>query len=304
MSVTVRMVAEGRMDTSLGLADGRLVGVCEWGDRDGWPVVLVHGTPGSANWRPGPAGLAHLQERGVRLITVSRPGYGGSDRLAGRTVVAWADDAAEVVTALVGSSDWGIVGVSGGGPFALACGARLADTSGVAVLAGAGDLALEEAFVDMAEASAALWRSALDPGGALESLIGRIASAMARQDPVEVAERVLAAFPASAVTVMERDPAIRQVMVEDFVEAFAGGGWGWLDDARALRSAWGFELDEVTVPVRLIHGEDDEFVPVQHARRLADQLPDAVLSVVPGAGHMDLIAERFDDGVDWLIAQR
>jgi pimeloyl-ACP methyl ester carboxylesterase len=182
--------------------------------------------------------------------------------------------------------------------------ARLAAASAVAVLAGAGDLAVEEAFVNMAGASAALWRSALDPGGALESMIGRIAWSMDRHDPVEVAERVLAAFPGSAVTVMARDPAIHDVMVEDFVEAFAGRGWGWLDDARAFRSAWGFELDELRVPVRLIHGEDDEFVPVHQAQRLAGQIPDAVLSVVTGAGHMDLIADRFNDALDWLITQR
>ena len=135
-------------------------------------------------------------------------------------------------------------------------------------------------------------------------MIGRVASAMARRDPVEVAERVLAVFPVSAVRAMEQNPASHHVMVEDFVEAFVGGGWGWLDDARALRSPWGFELDEVTVPVRLIHGQHDEFVPVHQARRLAVQLPDAVLSVVTSAGHMDLIAESFNDAVDWLITQR
>ena len=151
------------MDSSLSLSDGRRVGVCEWGDRGGWPVLLVHGTPGSAKWRPGPAGLSHVHDCGVRLITVSRPGYGVSDRLVGRTVAAWAGDAAEVLTVLGAGSDVGIVGVSGGGPHALACGALLSGTRAVAVLAGAGDLAIEEAFVGMAEASAELWRSAFDP---------------------------------------------------------------------------------------------------------------------------------------------
>lgn len=298
------MAAEACVDISLGLADGRCVGVREWGDRQGWPVLLLHGTPGSACWRPSPAGLAHVRERGIRLITVSRPGYGVSDRLVGRTVAGRADDAAAVATALDVGLDVGVLGVSGGGPYALACGARLSGTRAVAVLGGAGDLAVEEAFVGMAEASAALWRSAFDPGGALESMIGRIAAAMARHDRVEVAQRVLAAFPASAVTAMERDPAIHDVMVEDVVEAFAGGGWGWLDDARAFRSAWGFELDEVTVPVRLIHGEHDEFVPLHQARRLAAQLPNATTLVVAGAGHMDLIADGFNNAVDWLITHR
>ena len=64
-----------------------------------------------------------------------------------------------------GGSNVGIVGVSGGGPFVLACGAGMAGTCGVVVLAGAGDLAVEEAFVDMAEAQRlALWRSAFHPG--------------------------------------------------------------------------------------------------------------------------------------------
>ena len=82
------------MDGSLSMSDDRRVGVCEWGDRGGWPVLLVHGTPGSAKWLPGAAGLSHVHECGVRLITVSRPGYGVSDRLAARTVAAWAGDAA------------------------------------------------------------------------------------------------------------------------------------------------------------------------------------------------------------------
>ena len=278
--------------------------VCEWGDSSGWPVLLVHGTPGSARWRPGAAGLSHVHERGVRLITVSRPGYGVSDRLMGRTVAAWADDAAEVFTVLDAGSDVGIVGVSGGGPHALACGARLSGTRAVAVLAGAGDLAIEEAFVDMADASAELWRSAFDPGGALESMISRIASAMARRRPVEVAERVLAGFPASAVAVMERDPEVRRLMVDDFVEAFAGGGWGRLDDARALRSPWEFDLADVTVPVWFAHGVDDEFAPVHQAQRLAAELPNSAMSIRTDVGHMDLIADAFNEAVDWLITRR
>jgi pimeloyl-ACP methyl ester carboxylesterase len=292
------------MDSSLSLSDGRRVGVCEWGDRGGWPVLLLHGTPGSARWRPGPAGLSHVRERGVRLITVSRPGYGVSDRLMGRTVEAWAGDAAEVLTVLGAGSDVGIVGVSGGGPHALACGARLPGARAVAVLAGAGDLATEEAFVGMADASAELWRSAFESGGALETMIGRIASAMTRRRPAEVAERVLAGFPPSAVALMERDPEVRRVMVDDFVEAFAAGGWGWLDDARAFRSPWEFDLAEVAVPVWLAHGVDDEFAPVHQAQRLAAELPNAMTSIRSDVGHMDLIADAFNEAVDWLIAQR
>lgn len=292
------------MDAVLRLVDGRRVGVGEWGDGHGWPVLLVHGTPGSARWRPGAAALAHARERGVELITVSRPGYGQSDRLAGRTVAAWATDAAEVLGALGASADVGVVGVSGGGPHALACGARVPNTAAVAVLAGAGDLTRDDAFVGMATAGAVLWRSAFEPSGALEATIARISTAMRQRPPGEVAERVLAGFPASFVQQLERDPELHRMAVEDLVEAFAGGSMGWLDDARAFRSPWGFDLGEVSVPVWLAHGEDDEFVPAHQAQRLAAQLPNAVISIHSGAGHLDLIATRFNEAVDWLLTQR
>jgi pimeloyl-ACP methyl ester carboxylesterase len=103
---------------------------------------------------------------------------------------------------------------------------------------------------------------------------------------------------------MERDAEVRRIMVEDFVEAFAGGGWGWLDDARAFRSPWEFELAKVTVPVWFAHGIDDDFAPVQQAQRLAAVLPNAVMSIHSGVGHMDLIADAFNEAVDWLITRR
>ena len=39
------------------------------------------------------------------------------------------------------------------------------------------------------------------------------------------------------------------------------------------------------VPVLLIHGEDDRFVPCEMSREIAANAPDAELLVVPGAGH-------------------
>src|ERR1700733_16110307 len=72
-------------------ADGRKLAVKESGNPSGWPVFLLHGTPGS---RLGPFPRAQvLYELGVRLITFDRPGYGRSDRFANRRV---ADVAAHV----------------------------------------------------------------------------------------------------------------------------------------------------------------------------------------------------------------
>jgi pimeloyl-ACP methyl ester carboxylesterase len=290
------------MNRVVTLDDGRRLAVEQPASDGVLTILLCHGTPGSARWRPSSASVEHAVERGVGLVTVSRPGYGGSDRLVDRSIASWANDVAELVAQLSPGQQFAVVGISGGGPHALACG-LLSCTSAVAVLAGAGDLRPDHAFDGMAQATAELWRSAFDESGVLESLIRRIDRAMRRGDPTIVAARVLDGYPANAVEFLQHHDELRAGAVDDLVEAFAGGGWGWLDDARAFRSAWGFTLDDVRVPVWLAHGERDEFVPLHHAQRLVEGLPQAELHVRAGLGHMDLVDAAFDDAVDWIVAQ-
>src|SRR5438445_7711120 len=66
-------------------ADGRTLAIAEWGDPDGFPVFLLHGTPGSRF--AGQADASAYAEVGARVVIYDRPGYGGSDRFRGRRVV-------------------------------------------------------------------------------------------------------------------------------------------------------------------------------------------------------------------------
>ena len=109
--------------------DGRVLTVSISGDQRGWPVFLLHGTPGS---RTGPKPRASvLYQRGIRLICYDRPGYGGSSRREGRRVVDAAQDIDAIARSL-GLKRYSVIGRSGGGPHALAaavsgCGRRVAD---------------------------------------------------------------------------------------------------------------------------------------------------------------------------------
>ncbi|MEP7022413.1 MAG: alpha/beta hydrolase [Actinomycetota bacterium] len=105
-------------------ADGRSMGVAQWGDPGGTPVLSLHGTPGSRLRRP-PNEEAVCQA-GINLVTYDRPGYGVSDRAAGRRVVDCVGDVEAIVDAL-GISRFAVTGHSGGGPHALAVAARLPD---------------------------------------------------------------------------------------------------------------------------------------------------------------------------------
>ena len=114
--------------------DGRQLSTQTYGDPDGKPVFLLHGTPGS-RLGPHPRGIL-LHRLGVRLIAFDRPGYGESDRFQGRRVA----DAATDVLAIADAFDldkFAVVGRSGGGPHALACAALLPDRlTKAAVLVG------------------------------------------------------------------------------------------------------------------------------------------------------------------------
>jgi pimeloyl-ACP methyl ester carboxylesterase len=101
--------------------DGRVVSYASWGDPGGRPLLLVHGTPGSRLSRsPDPELYARLD---AHVVTFDRPGYGGSTVHPERTILSVADDALAVADA-VGWDGFAVLGVSGGGPHALALGTR------------------------------------------------------------------------------------------------------------------------------------------------------------------------------------
>lgn len=67
------------------LRDGRKLGFCDYGEPDGIPMFLFHGTPGS-RIMPGLENATWIEEFGLRVITPERPGVGLSDPAPGRTI--------------------------------------------------------------------------------------------------------------------------------------------------------------------------------------------------------------------------
>src|SRR5436190_24051132 len=103
-------------------ADGRTLTIAEWGDPDGFPVFLLHGTPGSRF--VGQANTGSYASVGARVITYDRPGYGGSDRFRGRRVVDSVADVSAIADSF-GIEQFAVSGGSWGGPHSLAVAARL-----------------------------------------------------------------------------------------------------------------------------------------------------------------------------------
>src|SRR5262249_3833729 len=126
-------------DTEIVLADGRRVLLRTLGATDGVPVVGLHGTPGSRIKFVGAHEAARA--RGIRLIAVDRWGYGGTDAPHRPELDDYGDDLAAIANAL-GIGQFGILAISGGGPFGAMAAAHLGKrVLGVALVCPVGPMA-------------------------------------------------------------------------------------------------------------------------------------------------------------------
>ncbi|MCW2879006.1 MAG: Tropinesterase [Sphaerisporangium sp.] len=280
-------------------ADGRRLAIEERGKPGGDPVFLLHGTPGS---RVGPCPRGSVLYRlGVRLITFDRPGYGESDRLIGRSVATVADDVATIADKL-GLDRFSVVGRSGGGPHALACAALLPDrVNRVAVLVGLAPHAAEglDWFGGMTESNIVEYTIALAGRSRFADWLAPAAQEI-RTDPASLIAGLYAELPEDDRR-MVSNPGVRAMLVANYAEALRHSEDGWIDDAIAFCSPWGFDLAAITAPTLLWHGEKDRFSPVGHSRWLATRIRTATMRVEPGAAHFGALAV-LPDVLPWLVS--
>lgn len=313
------MQTDEGIEQSLTLPDGRLLAFKIWGDPNARAstAFYFHGFPGSRN--EGlilhDAALRHA----VRIIAVDRPGMGRSTPFAppeSRTLPDWPQDILELANYLK-LERFGVVGVSGGAPYALATwhdGVLRDRCAGVCVISGlypqyltaecrtfyawrahwtfkiaAWWPRLTEIMFGMGVGSAA--RAACVGGntGRLDRMIGLMLLLLPKADA-----DVLRANEGSA-----RD-TIRGTMSE----AFRQGSWGAAVEAKVLCGGdWGFRLEGVDVPEGRVvawHGSEDVNVPLEMATVSMPYLRGVDFRVVQGEGHVSLIVRRADEIVEVL----
>lgn len=271
-----------------------------YGDPDGRPILLLHGTPGS---RLGPhPRSAVLHRLGVQLISFDRPGYGESDRLEGRKVADAAADVLAIADAY-GLEKFAVVGRSGGGPHALACAALLPErTTRAAVLVGIAPHGADglDWFDGMSQSNVIEFTAAAKGYEDIVAHTKAVANAV-RADPASLIAKLQAELPDPDRRVVA-DRGIRSMLVETHAEALRTSDFGWIDDALAFCSPWGFDPAAVTVPVLLWHGANDVFSPASHARWLAERIPSATVVVQAGAAHFGAL-DVLPDILRWVSAR-
>jgi pimeloyl-ACP methyl ester carboxylesterase len=258
--------------------------VAEFGVPDGKPIFWFHGTPGARRQVP-PNARAIAARTGLRIIGVERPGVGQSTRHLYASLSEWARDIGELADRL-GVKRFGLAGLSGGGPYVLACAHGMPDR----VVAGAvfggvaptrGHDAAAGGLVRLASVLEPLVVPLARPLGALLSAGLRALHPLA--DPVF--DGALRLFPEGDRKVLGR-PDMRAMFIDDLLRGSKIGIHSVVYDFILFSRPWGFSIRDIRVPIHFWQGDADPLVPFSHGAHQAALIPGAGLTLRPGEGHL------------------
>ncbi|MGA7458249.1 MAG: alpha/beta hydrolase [Methyloceanibacter sp.] len=269
------------------LADGRRIGYAEYGDPQGASVLAIHGTPGSRFMFALTDKAA--SERSLRIFAPERAGYGLSDFRRQDGLARAADDLRWFADA-VGLRRFALIGVSGGGPYAVAAAAAMAERVALlALISPVGPIAECQSKIRMSKLHRLIFtkigRSRPSGAAFFWSLrhIVRYAPDLAYRG---LMQRV-APTDRSVLLRGEVKANLQTALREGLRPGIAGAR----QDLRLLCAPWGLKLEEIDAPSIVWQGSDDTIVPPGAAYQLAETLPNCRLDVIQGAGHYWMFGE-------------
>ncbi|MDF1678722.1 MAG: alpha/beta hydrolase [Legionellaceae bacterium] len=265
---------------TLTLPDGRTLGYAAYGEPTGCPVFYFHGFPGSRLQVRDFHQIA--QAKNCQIVGIDRPGMGLSDFNKRHTLMSWSDDVSALADSL-NIKKFSIIAHSGGAPFALACGAKLA--------ARVSHIALVSAMPPWTE-----------KGASKDVSMGfRTINTLVRNIPgfalllMQLQKNVLLK-PAMFERLIQQVPAVdgevlkaNHGLLVAAKEAFRQGVSGAASEFRLITKQWGFKLEDILCPISIWQGALDTQVPVASAKFLAFRLPHARLNLMKKDAHQSTL---------------
>lgn len=278
-------IARPKLEGTIAVGDDRQIGFAEFGDPQGRAIFWLHGTPGARRQIPMEARV-YAETANIRLIGIDRPGIGSSTPHQYDTVFAFTEDLRTIADTL-GIDKMIVVGLSGGGPYTLACAAAMPDRvvaagviGGVAPTTGS-DAISGGSMGTLGLRVAPLLQMAGTPIGLAATALIRLIQPVA-SPVVDLYGRV---SPEADRRLLAR-PEIKAMFLDDLLNGSRKQLGAPFADIIAFARDWGFRLDEVKVPVRWWHGDLDHIVPFEHGQHVVSMLPDAQLYHLPGESHL------------------
>lgn len=269
------------------LPDGRVLGFAEYGLPDGKPLLYFHGYPASR--REPIAAEKEIEKRGIRLISIERPGLGLSTYQPDRRLTDWPDDVKALAQG-IGLTKFAVLGASGGGPYAVACARSLpADMlTATGVFAGAPPWSVgahhmsksRRRLAYLAEHWPRLLRGLMSAAVGMTKWLVRRAWVQAKIDAwlegVVKKTKENSGEKYEKMTEEQAKKAREQIFAPMF-DHFEQGTAGFLKETQILVRDWGFPFEEVKGKVQIYHGVEDVNTPINVTRIMASQMPNCNL---------------------------
>ncbi len=272
---------DAKLNGTLRLADGRVLGYAEYGAPGGLPFLAFHGTPGSRlMFRIADAAARAL---GLRLIAPERPGYGLSSFARGRTLASWAADMEQLARHL-GIERFGVAGVSGGGPYAVACAALMPErVLALGLVSPVGPLCGPERPERIGLAHSLMFDMLPRTPHVYPALFraGRLAFLHA---PLPLYALLMSRATSSDWKILKRRE-VRRNLLQGIAEGLRPGVRGALAEMKLFASPWHLPLHQIRAPAILWQGTADRNVPPACAFRLGELIPGCTVHRLEGAGH-------------------
>ncbi|KAK0383051.1 hypothetical protein NLU13_8967 [Sarocladium strictum] len=295
------------------LPDGRLLGFAEYGKPDGKPLFYFHGYPAS---RREIAPISKdANKRGIRLISIDRPGIGASTFQSGRKLRDWPDDVRTLADTL-GLDRFAVLGSSGGGPYAIACALALPPQrlSVAGVFAGAPPWEFGAQHMSLPRRRLAYlaehWPRSLEGLTATLVSISRwLLHCQWIQNKIDawlvaVINRANENEGKPVETLScEKLTEIREQTIGPFLDHFEQGAAGFVKETQVLVGPWGFPFEEVRGRVQIYHGAKDANAPPQMMRILAQRLPNCDLQELEKDDHYTM-GRHMADAMEKLVSDK
>lgn len=284
--VDAKVEHDGAESSVVTLRSGRRVGLATFGDPNGFPVLALHGAPACRLMFD--VADASARACGLKLIAFDRPGYGLTPLDYGATLLSRTEAFAELPDAL-GLDRFMLLGVSGGGPYAVSLAARLGSrVAGLALISPLGPVADTASrdvpnpvhmsimqrvfFLDMPRHPWVLRANA------------EIAMRSFRAAPSFFASTFLHLLPEADSVILSRED-VSHSMIEMTMEATRHGILGGICDLEIYGEPWHVDYTQITAPARLWQGTADTIVPVGVSLKLGELIPGCEVTQVEGGGH-------------------
>ncbi|UPW17182.1 alpha/beta fold hydrolase [Agarivorans sp. TSD2052] len=264
------------------LADQRVLCYQEYGDPKGKALVYCHSILGCRleNFFDQ---IDIAKQLGLRLISVDRPGFGGSDYCEGYSFLKWAEDLNALLTHL-NLDKVELVGYATGGVYAACCAATIPEKISHLTIISSGDALT---FDSDYQATAKLYRMHMKLARdfpSMHRLFTNILDKGLHKDPNKLFKVLARDLEGTDVELFE-SPQFKDKFGRYLKESKTQGGNAFSDEVRQVMAPWGFNIEDVKLSTQLFHGEQDKHIPLVLAERFVERAANASITVYPDQGH-------------------